>query len=123
MQYEMFYGGASYVNHAHMFRTFDWRQAQRLLDDALAPHAPREATRAELVFQNFRSRTVPARMSYGDTILFSGEAAMGPTKITIDRSADRMRVDLVSEVWVPDEELGNGDPRRLSLHLETVTFS
>ena len=46
MQYEMFYGGASYVNHAHMFRTFDWRQAQRLLDDALAPHAPREATRA-----------------------------------------------------------------------------
>lgn len=84
---------------------------------------PREATRAELVFQNFRSRTVPARMSYGDTILFSGEAAMGPTRITIDRSADRMRVDLVSEVWVPDEELGNGDPRRLSLHLETVTFS
>ncbi len=39
LQYEMFYGGASYVNHAHMFRTFDWAEARRLLDTALAPAA------------------------------------------------------------------------------------
>ncbi|QTC91189.1 class I SAM-dependent methyltransferase [Brevundimonas goettingensis] len=84
---------------------------------------PREATRAELVFQNFRPRAVPARMSHGDTVLFAGEALMGPTVVTVDRRADRMRIDLSSEVWVPDEELGNGDPRRLSLHLETVTFA
>lgn len=37
MQYEMFYGGASYVNHAHMFRTFDWQAAGRLVDAMLAP--------------------------------------------------------------------------------------
>ncbi len=36
MQYEMFYGGASYVNHAHMFRTFDWQAAGRLVDGVLA---------------------------------------------------------------------------------------
>jgi len=84
---------------------------------------PRGATRAELVFQNFRPRTIPAQMSYGETVLFSGEAAMGPTVVTVDRQADRMRIDLSSEVWVPDEELGNGDPRRLSLHLDTVTFA
>jgi 4-hydroxyphenylacetate 3-monooxygenase len=37
MQYEMFYGGASYVNHAHMFRTFDWDAARGLLESALTP--------------------------------------------------------------------------------------
>jgi 4-hydroxyphenylacetate 3-monooxygenase len=46
MQYEMFYGGASYVNHGHMFRTFDWDEARRLVDGALAPQSAREATQA-----------------------------------------------------------------------------
>ncbi len=84
---------------------------------------PQGATRAELVFQNFRPRTIPTRIHYGDDALFFGEAAMGPTKIVVDRRCDRMRIDLSSEVWIPDQELGNGDPRRLSLHLETVTFA
>ena len=26
------------------------------------------------------------------------------------------------ETWVPDIELGNGDDRRISMHLEDVTF-
>ena len=46
MQYEMFYGGASYVNHGHMFRTFDWDEARRLVDGALAPQSAREGTQA-----------------------------------------------------------------------------
>ncbi|MCS0495958.1 4-hydroxyphenylacetate 3-monooxygenase [Ancylobacter sp. MQZ15Z-1] len=38
-QYEMFYGGASYVNHAHMMRTFDWGAARALVDGVLPPPA------------------------------------------------------------------------------------
>ncbi|QIB35570.1 4-hydroxyphenylacetate 3-hydroxylase family protein [Ancylobacter pratisalsi] len=36
-QYEMFYGGASYVNHAHMLRTFDWEAARALVAGVLPP--------------------------------------------------------------------------------------
>jgi 4-hydroxyphenylacetate 3-monooxygenase len=34
-QYEMFYGGATFVNHANMVRTYDWRSADALVDAAL----------------------------------------------------------------------------------------
>lgn len=35
-QYEMFYGGASYVNHAHMWRCHDWLTGARMVDRALS---------------------------------------------------------------------------------------
>ena len=35
VQYEMFYGGAQYVNHGHMWRTYDWESAAGLVDNAL----------------------------------------------------------------------------------------
>jgi 4-hydroxyphenylacetate 3-monooxygenase len=34
-QYEMFYGGATFVNHGNMVRTYDWRTAEALVDQAL----------------------------------------------------------------------------------------
>ncbi len=34
-QYEMFYGGATFVNHGNMVRTYDWRAAEALVDTAL----------------------------------------------------------------------------------------
>jgi 4-hydroxyphenylacetate 3-monooxygenase len=34
-QYEMFYGGATFVNHGNMVRTYDWRSADALVDAAL----------------------------------------------------------------------------------------
>lgn len=34
-QYEMFYGGATFVNHGNMMRTYDWRSADALVDAAL----------------------------------------------------------------------------------------
>lgn len=35
LQYEMFYGGASHVNHGNMVRTYDWSKARALVDAAL----------------------------------------------------------------------------------------
>ncbi|MEO1470877.1 MAG: 4-hydroxyphenylacetate 3-hydroxylase C-terminal domain-containing protein, partial [Pseudomonadota bacterium] len=43
-QYEMFYGGASYVNHAHMWRCHDWASGSLMVEKALA-----RKTRAEPV--------------------------------------------------------------------------
>jgi 4-hydroxyphenylacetate 3-monooxygenase len=40
VQYEMFYAGASYVNHANLTRTYDWSAAARLVDEALALAPP-----------------------------------------------------------------------------------
>jgi 2-polyprenyl-3-methyl-5-hydroxy-6-metoxy-1,4-benzoquinol methylase len=84
---------------------------------------PLDTTRAVLVFQNFRLRTVRTHVAWGDQVVFSGEAEMGPTVMTIERQADRMRIDITADGWSPDRELGNGDQRQLSLHLESVTFS
>jgi 4-hydroxyphenylacetate 3-monooxygenase len=36
MQYEMFYGGATYVNLGNMARTFDWQRAAKLVDHGLS---------------------------------------------------------------------------------------
>ncbi len=35
-QYEMFYGGAAYVNHAHVWRLHDWANGSDMVDRALA---------------------------------------------------------------------------------------
>jgi 4-hydroxyphenylacetate 3-monooxygenase len=35
-QYEMFYGGAAYVNHAHLWRCHDWATGADMIDRALA---------------------------------------------------------------------------------------
>jgi 4-hydroxyphenylacetate 3-monooxygenase len=45
-QYEMFYGGATFVNHGNMARTYDWRSADALVDTALklAGDPPRQAS-------------------------------------------------------------------------------
>lgn len=42
IQYEMFYAGASYVNHAHMMRTYDWDAARRLIEGVLPTPATDE---------------------------------------------------------------------------------
>ncbi|HWH82585.1 MAG TPA: 4-hydroxyphenylacetate 3-hydroxylase N-terminal domain-containing protein [Burkholderiaceae bacterium] len=48
LQYEMFYGGAAYVNQANMFRTFDWEAAlgevDRRLDRMGAPDRSSQPT-------------------------------------------------------------------------------
>ncbi len=48
VQYEMFYAGASYVNHANLTRTYDWSAAARLVDDALALDPPDRARAGRL---------------------------------------------------------------------------
>jgi 4-hydroxyphenylacetate 3-monooxygenase len=42
-QYEMFYGGASYVNLAHVWRTYDWPAAAAMVDRALSPYPASKA--------------------------------------------------------------------------------
>jgi len=34
-----------------------------------------------------------------------------------------VRPDLQGEVWVPDDELGNGDRRGISIHLAGIGFA
>jgi 4-hydroxyphenylacetate 3-monooxygenase len=42
LQYEMFYAGARFVTAGHSFRTFDWANATKLLDDLLASYSLEE---------------------------------------------------------------------------------
>lgn len=83
---------------------------------------PDGAEKAELKFQNFRAKPIELTCTVGDETVFSASIPHGPASVTIDQSAPVVRLAWISDVWVPAEEAGNGDPRRLSLHLTGVSF-
>lgn len=88
----------------------------------LAIPFPAESRTASLGLRNFRSKPVHIRISSGETVLFEQDLAPGCTSIELSAAQAQGRLDFVGDIWVPDDELGNGDSRRISVHLEDVTF-
>ncbi len=78
---------------------------------------PGSAEIALIDIQNFRVSPVPLRILYGDTALYDAAVQPGLTTVRVSRQAAVMRCDLDAEIWIPDEELGNGDLRGLSVHI------
>ena len=83
---------------------------------------PPGATKAQLVFQNFRYSPVNLECTSDGETLFAGSFETGSGSLVIEKQAPRMKVSCESDRWVPNEELGNGDMRSLSLHLASVAF-
>jgi len=83
---------------------------------------PPEATRAQLIFKNFRPSQVNVKCTSVGKTLFSGPLENGSGSLVIEKQAPHMKVVCESDSWVPDEEVGNGDTRSLSLHLASVAF-
>ncbi len=83
---------------------------------------PQGATRAQLIFKNFRPSPVNVRCTSRGKTLFSGPLQNGAGSVVIEKQSTRMKVACESDQWVPDEEVGNGDTRTLSLHLSSVAF-
>jgi 2-polyprenyl-3-methyl-5-hydroxy-6-metoxy-1,4-benzoquinol methylase len=83
---------------------------------------PEGSTIASLGFQNFRGKPLRVTVSNGEKTLLEGEIPPGRSGIEISAEQARGMLTFSGETWVPNLELGNGDDRQLSMHLEDVTF-
>jgi len=83
---------------------------------------PAESRVALLGLRNFRSSSVYARISSGEIVLFEQNLPPGRTTVELSAAQAQGRLNFIGDIWVPDDELGNGDRRHISLHLEDVTF-
>jgi len=91
-------------------------------DSRLSVPFPVESTIASLGLRNFRATPLRVKISNGETLLFEQVLPPGRTAVEITAEQARGKLNFAGDIWVPDEELGNGDNRRISMHLEDVTF-
>ena len=90
---------------------------------SLALRFPGEAVAALVELHNYRPSPVALRVTHEGEVLFSGTVQPGAATIRLPRRGDAMRCSFDGEVWVPDDELGSGDVRSLSLHLTGLGFA
>lgn len=96
-----------------------------VLQDAgsLAIRFPDGASTATLDIVNYRGSAVALGIRHAGETLFHGALAPGASAVPLPRLADVMQCDLQGEVWTPDDELGNGDRRGISVHLAGIGFA
>jgi len=87
-------------------------------DSRLRLQFPAESRVVSLGLQNFRTKPLHVAIGNGQKILVERDVEPGRTEIEIvvDQVQDGL-VTLAAEIWVPDDEQGNGDKRKISIHL------
>ena len=91
-------------------------------DSRLTLPFPARSRAVLLGLHNFRHK--PLRVVIGNSggVLVERNLPPGRSEIEIDIDQARNGLTLNAETWVPDIEQGNGDNRRISIHLEDVVF-
>ena len=62
------------------------------------------------------------KIAHSRYLAFSDMVQPGGSDIQILKRANLMECNFDGEVWIPDEEMGTGDLRSISLHLTGMTF-
>lgn len=83
---------------------------------------PDNARCCELQLINYRQSPVALTVRNMSGTVFQGDVPPGPAALSCERAGERDRLEFAANSWIPDEELGNGDRRRLSIHLADVVF-
>jgi 2-polyprenyl-3-methyl-5-hydroxy-6-metoxy-1,4-benzoquinol methylase len=83
---------------------------------------PDDATECRIILTNHRPGPLRLRLRDGLTTLYQGVLPTGPADITLARQGRIGRIAFTADQWTPDEEIGNGDTRRISVHLDGVSF-
>ena len=82
----------------------------------------RDAAVARLKIKNFRPRNLGLTLRTQDETLFDGRLPIGDISLTVNRRSEIMRLFFSGETWVPDDEIHNGDTRRIGLHIEGIDY-
>lgn len=91
-------------------------------DSNLSVTFPAPSKAISLGLQNFRPTPVRITIGSGGTPLVERDLPPGRSDIEIGIEKVQDNLTLTSETWVPDVEIGNGDNRRMGIHLADVTF-
>lgn len=83
---------------------------------------PAESEAIVLGFHNFHARPIRVAILNHDRQVLERELPPGRSEVELARADAAGYLHVSSEVWVPQEVHGNGDTRRISIHLEDVTF-
>lgn len=71
---------------------------------------------------NFRGKPIHLALSNSAGVICERDLPPGRSEIEISAEAANDTLTFTGEIWVPDQELGNGDKRPISMHLQDVTF-
>jgi hypothetical protein len=83
---------------------------------------PEDAASVSLAFQNYRGRPIHLVVTNSSKVIFDGPLMPGLNRVNVDRSDALSQLTFCSELWIPNDELRNGDSRRIGLHLEGADF-
>lgn len=84
---------------------------------------PDRAIAATLHFVSFRHRNLGVQIETNGVKIFGDEMAPGSMELTVQRRKDIVEMRFNVELWIPDEELHNGDKRSIGMHLSHVVFN
>ena len=83
---------------------------------------PAGASRAYIKFLCYRPKGLQLDVSADGAPVYSAVAPAEFSDVMVERGGDHMTIDVRCETWTPDEDIGNGDTRRLGIHLYSVAF-
>lgn len=75
---------------------------------------------AHLVLRNFRGRPVAATVRWNDASVTPLSILPGETRLPIDAAPAGTSLTIAAETWIPAEEIGNLDTRRLAFQIGGV---
>lgn len=76
-----------------------------------------------LGLQNFRPKPLRVLIGNSEGVIVERDVLPGRSDIEIGVKQAHTGLTVSTETWVPDEELANGDHRRIGIHLEEVVFT
>ena len=85
--------------------------------------APKGHTRLNLVIQNYRGKPIPLVVRRGGVRVVDTSLQAGKSLIAVPVNEGANMIEMISEVWIPGQELGNHDTRSLSFHLTEASFT
>jgi 2-polyprenyl-3-methyl-5-hydroxy-6-metoxy-1,4-benzoquinol methylase len=92
-------------------------------DSFLTAPFPTGSTAMTLGLQNFRAKALRVVIRDSERVIVERNLMPGRSDIEIGVKQVNAGLTVTTETWVPDEELANGDCRRIGIHLEEVVFT
>jgi 2-polyprenyl-3-methyl-5-hydroxy-6-metoxy-1,4-benzoquinol methylase len=84
--------------------------------------SPAESSTISFGFRNFRERPLHLEIANASGKIAERDIPTGRSRVEIEAVQASDVLSFTGEIWEPGLELGNGDFRRISMHLEDVIF-
>lgn len=83
---------------------------------------PLQCKRISIDIANFRPKSISLEIRINGSEKFIHVLDLGANLILIEAVTQIHHIEFISDVWIPSKEIGNVDHRKLSFHLEKISF-